>query len=342
MQLDSSVREEVISNLATKLHAHYIFPEIAGRLEAALRGRLASGAFDSIVDPKTFGEELTKCLHEVGQDKHLHLWYNPERSIGTRPKKKDRTHPKNEHLFARHSNFGFAKLEWLPGNVGYLDLRGFFSVEEGGDTAVAVMNLLAPSYALIIDLRHNGGGSPAMVALITTYLFGDEPVHLNSLYYREKDFTQQFWTLPYVPGKRFEGDAIYVLTSSRTFSGAEEFAYNLQSLKRATIIGEITGGGAHPGDVFQIHEQFEAFISTGRAINPITQGNWEGVGVKPDIEAPEALAFKVAQRLALRHVLERFKRETAQPFKSLLEEVRTALGELNRDEQLQNISSRKY
>lgn len=274
MQLGSSVRAEIIGNLTTKLHAHYIFPEVAGKLEAALRERLASGAYDSITDPETFQRELTNYLHEVSHDKHLRLWYNPERLIGTSPEDNDVAQQKNGYLFAKHNNFGFAKVERLPGNIGYLDLRGFFSVEHGGDTAVAAMNLLAPAYALIIDLRHNGGGWPAMVALITTYLFSGEPVHLNSLYYREKDFMQQFWTLPYVPGKRFEGDAIYILTSSRTFSGAEEFAYNLQSLKRATIIGEVTGGGANPGDIFHIYGQFEAFISTGRAVNPITQGNW--------------------------------------------------------------------
>lgn len=334
MQLDSSVRAEIIDHLITKLHDHYIFPEVVGKLETALRERLASGAYDAITNLETFQKELTDCLHEVSHDKHLRLWYNPERLVGVSPEENDAARQKDDYLFAKHGNFGFAKIEWLPGNVGYLDLRGFFPVEHGGDTAVAAMNLLAPAYALIIDLRHNGGGSPAMVELITTYLFGSEPVHLNSMYHRESDLTQQFWTLPYVTRKRFGGDAIYVLTSSRTFSGAEEFAYNLQSLERATIIGEVTGGGANPGGIFHICGQFEAFISTGRAVNPITQGNWEGVGVKPDVEVPEALAFKAAQQLALRHVLERVERETAEPFKDLSEEVRAALGALERDEQL--------
>ena len=149
MQLDSSVRAEIIDNLTAKLHEHYIFPEVAGTLETALRERMAHGAYDSITDPEAFREELTKCLHEVGHDKHLRLWNNPERLIGTNSEENDAAQKKSDYLFAKHSNFGFAKVERLPGNVGYLDLRGFYPVEYGGDTAVAAMNLFAPAYALI-------------------------------------------------------------------------------------------------------------------------------------------------------------------------------------------------
>jgi C-terminal processing protease CtpA/Prc len=144
-----------------------------------------------------------------------------------------------------------------------------------------------------------------MVALLTTYLFDQdqEIVHLNSLYWRQGNKTQQFWTLPYVPGSRFGSKKpVYVLTSNRTFSGAEEFTYNLKQLKRATIIGETTGGGANPGDWFSLTPHFAVFIPTGRAINPISQDNWEGVGVAPDIAVPREEAFDVALVAALKVV----------------------------------------
>jgi len=176
--------------------------------------------------------------------------------------------------------------------------------ELGADTVAAAMNFVNNTDALIIDMRSNGGGNPAMVALVCSYLFGAEPVHLNDLYWREGDSTHQWWTLPYVPGKRY-GDKrpVYLLTAKRTFSAAEEFTYNLKNLKRATIIGETTGGGAHPGGVFRINEHFGMFVPTGRAISPITKTNWEGTGVTPDISVPADQALLVARSMALKKQL---------------------------------------
>ncbi|MCM3872588.1 MAG: S41 family peptidase, partial [Pyrinomonadaceae bacterium] len=148
--------------------------------------------------------------------------------------------------------------------------------------------------------RGNGGGSPEMVALVCSYLFGAEPVHLNDLYWREGNRTDEFWTRKEVVGKRYLNKDVYVLTSKRTFSGAEEFTYNLKNLKRATIIGETTGGGAHPGGGFRINEHFSMFVPSGRAISPITKTNWEGTGVKPDIEVPSDQALLVARLTALK------------------------------------------
>ena len=147
------------------------------------------------------------------------------------------------------------------------------------------------------------GGNPAMVALICSYLFGPEPVHLNDLYWREGNKTEEFWTRKEVAGKRYLNKDVYVLTSKRTFSGAEEFSYNLKNLKRATIIGETTGGGAHPGGGFRISEHFGMFVPTGRAISPITKTNWEGTGVTPDISVPANQALLVARVMALKKSL---------------------------------------
>src|SRR5207245_9412556 len=131
------------------------------------------------------------------------------------------------------------------------------------------------------------------VAMISTYVY-DQPTHLNDLYNRKEDFTTQYWTLPYVPGNTLADKPGFVLTSKSTFSGAEEFTYNLKNLKRATIVGETTGGGAHPGGVKRISEHFGVFIPSGRAINPVSKTNWEGTGISPDIDVPAAQALKTA------------------------------------------------
>jgi C-terminal processing protease CtpA/Prc len=200
-------------------------------------------------------------------------------------------------------NHGFGKVERLPGNIGYLEFFNFADEELGADTVAAAMNFVNGTDALIIDMRRNGGGNPAMVALVCSYLFGPEPVHLNDLYWREGNRTDEFWTKKEVAGKRYVNKDVYVLTSKRTFSGAEEFTYNLKNLKRATIIGETTGGGAHPGGGFRISEHFGMFVPTGRAISPITKTNWEGTGVTPDVSVPADQALHVARLTALKKSL---------------------------------------
>jgi C-terminal processing protease CtpA/Prc len=159
------------------------------------------------------------------------------------------------------------------------------------------MNFLADSDTLIFDLRDNHGGAPRMAALIASYLF-DEPTHLDDLYDRGKNTVEQLWTFPYMPGKKFTGKAVYVLTSNRTFSVGEEFSFDLKNLKRATLIGETTGGGAHTTAPHRIDDHFFIRVPFGRFMNPITQADWEGTGVAPDIEAAAADALDEALRQA--------------------------------------------
>jgi hypothetical protein len=199
----------------------------------------------------------------------------------------------------RSQNFCFNRLERLPGNVGYLELGCFAPAEVAGETAIAAMNLLANSDALIIDLRNNGGGSPSMIQLISSYLL-EEPTHLNSFYVRESDSTKQFWTQAWVQGPKLSDVPVWVLTSGRTFSAAEEFSYNLRNLGRATLVGETTGGGAHPVQSYRLDEHPVAMsLPYGRAVNPISGTNWEGVGVEPHVDVASAQALAVAHQNAL-------------------------------------------
>ena len=194
-------------------------------------------------------------------------------------------------------NCAFEKVERLPSNIGYLKFNAFLDPAICGPTATAAMNFLGNVDAVIFDLRGNGGGDPKMIAFISTYLFRD-PTHLNDLYNRKEDSTTQYWTLPYVPGKKLIDKPVFVLTSKRTFSGAEEFSYNLKNLKRATIIGETTGGGAHPVSGHRLDDHFMIGVPFARAVNPISKTNWEGTGVEPDVKVPADEALDVAKKMA--------------------------------------------
>lgn len=334
--IDAPTCAEVINALIERLHDHYVFPEVAERIGADLRKQLATGTYTSATTAQTLCTALTQTLQSVGHDKHFDVRYSAQAHLPANDGSSEPDRATQEATWGetyreemRLQNYGFARVERLPGNVGYLDLRSFEDPAIGGETAAAAMNLLAHTSAVIIDLRQNGGGWPEMVALLTTYLSDQEVVHLNSLYSRQEDKTQQFWTLPYVPGSRFGGKKpIYILTSKRTFSAAEEFTYNLKQLKRATVIGETTSGGANPGDWFSLTAHFAVFIPTGRAINPISQDNWEGSGVVPDIAVPQEDAFDVALVEALKAVSAELSTVATGPLAQLYREAQEALAQM--------------
>lgn len=294
-----SSRGVQIEEVCRRLTTRYVFPEVADKVVDLLRARLADGAYDGLAD-EPFAEAVTQDLQTVNGDKHLRLRFHV-----------DPVHDGDKGSFdlaahraeAELSGYGIARIERLPGNIGYLDTRRLFATEVVGPAFASAMSLLAETDALLIDVRQNGGGDPGTVGLICSYLF-DERTHLNDIYFREGDRTQQFWTLPYVPGGKFGGEKpLWVLTGSETFSAAEDLSYSLQQQKRAKTVGEPTKGGAHPRDQFKVATHLDVTVSCARAINPVSQANWEGVGVVPDIPVPASDAFDTAYRLALDHVL---------------------------------------
>jgi hypothetical protein len=292
----------VIDSIGAKLNGNYIFPEVAAQMASSLQSKLKDGEYASIFDPQEFSNVLTADLQAISKDKHIRVSFAPQQI----EERKDSVSPEDSIVFLnryinglKRTNFGFKEVKILDGNIGYLDLRSFSDVTYAGETAVAAMNFLSNTDAMIIDLRYNTGGSPAMIQLITSYLFKSNPVHLNSFYWRPSDEKSQTWTLPHVPGKRSPNTPVYVLTSPSTFSAAEEFSYNLKNLQRAILVGETTGGGAHPGGPITATDRFTVWVPTGRAINPITNSNWEGIGVTPHVEVPASKALEAAQMNAL-------------------------------------------
>jgi len=301
--VDAAKKQAIVDEIATLLGKNYIFPETAKKVEDALRGRLKNGDFDKLNDAPSFAQAVSAVILEVSKDKHTGFAYNPAmaedmRRLAGRSEEEAKKVRERQLEESRRANFGFRKVERLPGNVGYLDFRGFGPPDWAGATAVAAMNFLAYCDAIIVDLRQNGGGDPAQIQLISSYFFA-EPAHLNDLYYRAADTTENYWTLPYVPGPRAAGADLYILTSSRTFSGAEEFTYNMKNLKRGTVIGETTGGGAHPTQSMIVQKDFILRVPYARAINPVSKTNWEGTGVTPDIAVPADEAFDKAYAMAV-------------------------------------------
>jgi C-terminal processing protease CtpA/Prc len=206
---------------------------------------------------------------------------------------------------ARES-YGISRVQLLPGDVSYIDLRSFGHPEIVGAAYDAAVSLIAGTKALVLDLRQNNGGEPDGVAYLLSHFFAEgDARHLNDIYSRADNSTHQFWTIPSAM-PRFTGP-IYVLTSHHTGSAAEECAYDLQTQKRATLVGETTVGGANPGDWTPLGHGFVAFIPMARAINPITKTNWEHVGVKPDVAVPAASAMKVTYVTILNELKEKSK-----------------------------------
>lgn len=304
--LTPAQRRAVVETLAKELKARYVFPEVAEQVAAGLRARVGKGAYESAATPEAFAEALTRDLRDLGKDGHFRVRFDP----GFKPRGGDedrapsREEVEQQRRAVQRRAFGIAKVEQLPGNVGYLDLRAFGPTEFVGPAYSAALQLLSGTEALILDLRQNGGGDPESVAYLVSHFFEEgDTRHLNSIYNRPRNTTRQYWTSPTVAPRYTR--PVYVLTSARTFSGGEECAYDFQTQKRATLVGETTGGGANPGGPVALGEGLNAFIPTGRAINPVTNTNWEHVGVKPDVAVPAEEALKTAHVAILKGILAR-------------------------------------
>ncbi|MCF6299656.1 MAG: S41 family peptidase, partial [Proteobacteria bacterium] len=223
-------RSNVVAAIGNQLNDNYVFPDVAKKMSQHISEQLKRGTYKNIKDPMEFANKLTQDLLSISNDKHIRVKFDPKGIAQQNQAVSDEDQEKLQQQNingAKRRNFGFVELKIMDGNVGYLDLRGFGDTSYASETAIAAMNYLSNADAIIFDLRKNGGGSPNMIQLITSYLYESEPVHLNNFYWRPQNLNTQTWTLPYVPGKRSPDTPVYVLTSSATFSAAEEFSYNL-------------------------------------------------------------------------------------------------------------------
>ena len=320
--LTAEARKAAVERIGTLLTENYVFEDVAKQCAAHINKKLADGAFNSLKDVPQFAQALTNELQSVSHDKHMRVMPAPTRSTRSQTPNPFLDNILNQRSMARR-NYGVARAEILEGNIGLLDIRSFPPTEVSRPTVAAALKVLENVDALIVDLRKNNGGNPDLIRYYCSHFF-PEKTHLNSLYWRKGNRTEEFWTLGSVEGKRRPDLPVFILTSGRTFSGGEEFAYNFKTRKRATLIGETTGGGANPGGMFPVNEALGIFVPTGRAINPVTKTNWEGVGVEPDVVTKADDALETAMPLA-REAAEKYSKAQVASIELKVEPLSKAL-----------------
>jgi hypothetical protein len=285
--LNTATRREVVERVIAIMDAQYVFPSKATEVSTHLRARMSAGAYDGLTDATFFAGTLTRDLQSVTRDHHLRVSVPAvEALIPVNAARAD-------------APLGIGRVELTPDSIGYIEIIAFAGMNDATMGAVRdAMNRVAAARALIIDLRRNGGGGAEMVAHVASYLFGEERVQMSSIYWRTLDDTIHFHTDPRVRGAKFGlTKPVYVLIGAGTFSAAEAFVYDLKARNRITVVGEKTGGGAHPGGSHSLPGGLRVFVPAGRAINPVTRTSWEGTGVTPDVAVPADSALAVALRM---------------------------------------------
>ena len=298
--IDAARRDKVIDRALELMLADYVFLDGAQRAAENVRERVKRGEYSSVTSPARLAEQLGRDLAQATGDRHVHVKFGAERSpdpLAAPPETK--ADLAQLRLNAEAEQFGIGTPQVLSGNVGYIEFTRFFRAELAGDALATAMRKVASTNALIFDLRECHGGDPGMVVLAASWLFDGKPRHWNDMIRRYDGSTKEYWTVASLPGPRYAKKPVYVLTAERTFSAPESFAYELQQSKRGTIVGETTGGGAHPGAWFPIDDRFSIFIPLSRYVSAVSGGDWEGTGVKPDVACRATDALERAHRLAL-------------------------------------------
>jgi C-terminal processing protease CtpA/Prc len=302
-RINASMRDSVVTAVTQHLADEYVFPDVGVAMGRDVRSRMRAREYDTVSSANAFAALLTSDLRGISHDKHIVVEWSrdplPEhsKSSSTAGHAAEMESQRKRSAF---TNYGFRTAERLAGNIGYLALTYFDRPEFGMGAAASAMAFLHNTDALIIDLRDNDGGRPEMVALLISYLV-DKPTRLTGLYWRKSGHVDSASTVPLPDSVKYLGKNVYLLTSNEgTISAGEAFAYDLHVLKRAILVGEISAGAANPGGYVRLTDHFQMFLPTGRAVNPITGTNWEGVGIKPDIEVPAPVALKRAHLEALK------------------------------------------
>ena len=318
-EINEKLRRETVDSLLRLLKEKYAYPEIAAKMETAIREKQKRGEYDSIANGDQLAEKITADLRGVFDDKHLRLSFSAE-PIPTNSGKAGA--PSAEEIerarrWQRRENFGLEKVEILKGNVGLIELNYFAPLDWSAEVYTAAFGTIANTDALIIDARRNGGSMDInTIPFFCSYLF-DKPVQIGDIFLRETGETRQIWTYAQIPGRKYLDKPVYILTSKKTGSGAEAFVRQLKRLKRATLIGETTAGATLPGMSHRVNEHFSVWVSTGRSSEGSAQN--ENKGVAPDIAVAPEEALTAAHRQAIDQILQT---TTDEEWKTQLKNVR--------------------
>ncbi|WIY69033.1 S41 family peptidase [Aquidulcibacter paucihalophilus] len=284
--------------VAAAIRRNFFDAAAADRIADALEAEAAAGAYDAYADPAELAAVLSDRLKP--EDPHFSVSYDSrvaaENMIAGAPPRLSRIES------AIISNFGFAEVSVLPGNIGYVQMTRFAEIDfTRSDNVIrafadAVLTLVSFTDAVIFDLRQNPGGSPSMVGYLVS-AFTPRDADIYNTFVGRRGASNERPGVPYATPRL--DVPVYILISGRSGSAAEGFAYTLQSAGRALIVGEASGGASNPGDTFPTGDGFSVFVSNATPVNPITGRNWGGAGVQPDLPSPSEEALRVAQRAAL-------------------------------------------
>jgi hypothetical protein len=298
-EIDADTPARIVDAAGKMLNTHYVYPALAKKMAQGLHEHLEHGDDQAIATGPELAFALTQQLQEVSHDRHVRVEWQARTAPPGGAEPDDDLRQEKEDL--ERNKCGFVKIERLDGNIGYMKFDEFGLVDVCGAKATDAFATLGDVDAIIFDLRDNGGGRPEMITYVESYLFAKR-THIYDMYDRDDNKTTPIWTNPGVPGKKLATQPVYVLTAARTFSGAEAFAYDLQSAKRATIVGEVTGGGAHPTHPVPLDGHFVLMVPSARPINAVTKTDWEGTGVQPHVKVPADQALDKAKQLAAEEI----------------------------------------
>jgi hypothetical protein len=301
LQISSKEKSQIIDTIIKAVKHSYVFPKISSQIETMLLTHERKGDYNKIISSKEFADTISNQLTFTSNDKHLRILY----SYDTIPQKTNKEPPLPDFIktFALENNYGFNKIDILDGNIGYINILGFFPFDEATQKAIASFDFLSGTKALIVDLRENTGGYAPLANFMISYFFNKQPVKILENVFRDSSKIEQMWSSFYVPGKRYLNRPVYVLTSSGTFSAGEAFAYILQGFHKAIVVGERTGGGANLCDLIRLNDHFVMNLPVGRPVSPFSKSNWEAVGVQPDIAVSKEKALITAHIAALQELI---------------------------------------
>ena len=298
--LSSDTAASVVKEMARLVRENYVFADKADGIVAKLEKQLADGRY-AVTDPQALATRLTEDLQAVTSDKHMSVKFNPEQAAGlSGPRGPGNDAFRQQQMVS--SNYGVLEMRVLPGNVRYVNISpGFFWDPARSPQALDdAMRFLGGGDAYILDIRTNGGGSPATVRYVVSH-FMDAGQKLM-MYRIGPDRTSESRTEA-VPAGKLAAKPLYLLTSSRSASAAEEFASHIKNFKLGKLVGATTAGAGHRNSLFGTPEGFVISVSVGTAIHPVTGTGWEGTGVVPDIAVPVADALDVAHADALKDLV---------------------------------------